>query len=182
MALTFKQWMYIGSTIYSPAAFFTKVTLLLLIARVFSTNPRVSRWIHIFIVILILAYLPVELLKIFLCQPVSAYWEMRYEAGADGDDPTCFDPSALFMCDISIAIVTDFIILVLPIPLVWSMETNWRQKLKIAFLLGAGGVATAVTMMRAHFNVQLMETSSTFPHPVLRLHYIEEPRFLAHAY
>lgn len=160
MALILIQWLYIGSNFYSPAAFCTKATLLLLIARVFSVKPLVSKWIRIFIVILLLAYLPIEGLKIFICTPISAYWETYETSGLTGSNARCFEQSVLFMCDILIAIITDSIILILPIPLVWSMETSWRRKIKIIVLLGAGGAATATTMMRAYFNVHLMKSSS----------------------
>lgn len=146
---------------YSPGAFCTKVTLLLLMARVFSVNTFVSRCIRIFITVLLLAYLPIQGLKTFICRPISAYWEVVETSGVTGSNSECFDQSVLFMCDILIAIITDFIILILPIPLVWSMDTSWRQKIKYIILLGAGGCATATTMMRAYFNVQLMHSSGT---------------------
>lgn len=158
------QWLYVASVLYSPGAFCTKVTLLLLMARVFSVNTFISRCIRIFIAILVLAYLPIQGLKTFICQPISAYWDVVEASGVGvtGSNAKCFDQSVLFMCDILIAIVTDFIILILPIPLVWSMGTSWRQKIKYIILLGAGGGATATTMMRAYFNVELMDSSGRF--------------------
>lgn len=148
--------------LYSPAAFFTKVTLLLLMARVFSVNKLVSRCIHIFIAILVLAYIPIEGLKIFICRPLSAFWDIVETSGVTGSNGKCFDQSVLFMCDIIIAIITDFLILIVPIPLVWSMDTTRRQKIKYIILLGAGGGATAMTMMRAYYNVKLMDSMGTF--------------------
>lgn len=147
--------------LYSPAAFFTKVTLLLLMARIFSVNKFLSRCIHIFIAILAMAYLPIEGLKVFICRPVWVYWQLaNMDASAPGGK--CFDQPVLFMCDILIAIITDFIILILPVYLVWSMDTSWQQKIKYIILLGAGGGATATTMMRAYYNVRLMNSESTF--------------------
>lgn len=107
------------------------------------------------------AYLPVQGLKTFLCSPIEAFWDPTYADAATGKNPYCLDQAQLFMCDISIAIVTDLIILILPIPLVWSMRAPPRQKVKMIILLGAGGGATASTVVRAYYNVGFMSSTST---------------------
>ncbi|POS73444.1 integral membrane protein [Diaporthe helianthi] len=150
------KWLYISSCVYSPAAFFTKATLLMLIARVFSVKPKFSRGVKIFICTLALAYLPVQGLKAFICTPIAAFWEPAYGHITTGKNPYCLNQAQLFMCDILIAIITDLIILILPIPLVWGMRAPWRQKVKMIILLGAGGAATASTIVRAYLNIQYM--------------------------
>lgn len=132
----------------------------MLIARVFSVKPMFSRGVKIFICTLALAYLPVQGLKAFICTPVAAFWEPTYTNDATGKNPYCLNQAQLFMCDISIAITTDLIILILPIPLVWEMRAPQRQKVKMIILLGAGGAATASTIVRAYLNVQYMHSKS----------------------
>lgn len=164
--LTFEyslQFTYISTTLYTPAAFCTKVTLLLLIARVFSVQPIVSKLIHIFIILILLAYLPIAFLKIFICRPISAYWdnfEMTDVGAVTGGNSSCRGQASLFMGDILISIITDVLILILPVIMAWRMEATWRQKLKITILLGAGGAATVTTVVRAYLNVQFMHTTS----------------------
>lgn len=161
---TQSQFMYISTTLYTPAAFCTKVTLLLLIARVFSLHPIVCRLIHVFIILILLAYLPIEFFKIFICKPITAYWdnfEITDAGAVTGGNSSCVGQATLFMGDISISIITDVIILILPIIMAWRMEATWRQKLKIMILLGAGGAATVTTVVRAYLNVQFMHTTST---------------------
>lgn len=135
--------------------------MLLLIARVFSVKPMISRGVKIFICTLAVAYLPVQGLKTFICTPIAAFWEPTYKDLDTGKNPYCLDQAQLFMCDISIAIITDLIILILPIPLVWEMRAPRRQKVKMIILLGAGGAATAATVVRAYLNVQFMQSKST---------------------
>ncbi|KAI7787803.1 integral membrane protein [Diaporthe eres] len=119
-------------------------------------KPMISRGVKVFICTLALAYLPVQGLKTFICTPIAAFWEPTYTDVETGENPYCLDQSRLFMCDISIAIVTDLIILVLPIPLVWEMRAPRRQKVKMIILLGAGGAATAATVVRAYLNSRFM--------------------------
>lgn len=127
--------------LYTFAAFFTKVTLLLLIARVFSIRRWVSRGLYGFIFFLIAAYTPIQILKIRVCTPIRAYWDPKVHG-------KCLNQRVLFLCDISLAIITDLIILLIPIPLVWKMSGSWKKKLKIMLLLGAGGIAVVIVIVR----------------------------------
>lgn len=121
----------------------------------------ISKGVKIFICTLALAYLPVQGLKTFICTPIAASWEPQYPNTETGDNPHCLDQAQLFMCDISIAIITDLIILILPIPLVWEMRAPRKQKVKMIILLGAGGAATTATVVRAYLNVGFMRSKST---------------------
>lgn len=141
MSLTWIQWLYASSLLYTFGAFFTKVTLLLLIARVFAIRTGVFRGIRLFILFLIIAYTPIQVLKIRVCTPIRAYWNTSVHGH-------CLDQRKLFLSDISLAIITDLVILIIPIPLTWGMGASWKKKLKVMLLLGAGGVATGVTIYR----------------------------------
>jgi hypothetical protein len=136
-----RMWLYASTVLYTFGAFLTKVTLLLLIARVFSIRKLVSRAIYAFIFFLILAYSPIQILKIRVCTPIRRYWDPNVPG-------VCLNQEVLFICDISLAILTDLLILLIPIPLVWRMNSTWRKKLKIMLLLGAGGIAVGVVIFR----------------------------------
>jgi hypothetical protein len=127
--------------VYCPTAFFTKVTLLLLIARVFTVKTGVTYAIYAFILVLALAYIPIEITKIDICNPIQSYWNPTV-------DGKCLDQRKIFLADLGVAITTDFVILVVPIPLTWKMRTGWQKKLKIVGMLGAGGSALGVTIYR----------------------------------
>lgn len=60
------------------------------------------------------------------------------------------------MVDLSVAILTDLVILLLPIPLTWNLRMPRKQKLKIWALLGTGGAAVATTVYRMVKAVQFM--------------------------
>ncbi|KAK1574022.1 uncharacterized protein LY79DRAFT_524717 [Colletotrichum navitas] len=144
------RWLYASSIIYIPAAYFTKVTLLLFEARVFAIHERTSRGIRIFIIGLFISYVPIQTLKTVICWPISAFWDPRVPK------PKCLNQRKLFIADLSLAILTDVIIVVLPIPLLWGLRLPLRKKVKILTLLGAGGIATAVTIYRMYLVVQFL--------------------------
>nr|XP_036578884.1 uncharacterized protein CTRU02_11138 [Colletotrichum truncatum]KAF6786267.1 integral membrane protein [Colletotrichum truncatum] len=146
------RWLYASSVIYCPAAYFTKVTLLLLEARVFAVHASVARGIHIFIILLLVCYIPIQTLKTIICIPISAFWNPHTL------NPKCLNQRKIFIADLSLAIITDFVILILPIPLLWGLRMSFRKKLKILVLLGAGGVATAVTVYRMYLVVLFLSS------------------------
>ncbi|KAF6815467.1 integral membrane protein [Colletotrichum musicola] len=146
------RWLYASSIIYCPAAYFTKVTLLLLEARVFSVHPGVARGIRIFIVVLLICYIPLQTVKTIICLPISAFWNPKTP------NPRCLNQRKIFIADLALAIVTDFFILVLPVPLLWGLRMPWQKKLKISALLGAGGIATAVTIYRLYLVILFIKS------------------------
>ncbi|KAM0327115.1 hypothetical protein ACHAQA_006245 [Verticillium albo-atrum] len=135
------RWLYASSIIYIPAAYLTKVTLLLLIARVFAVNERVAKGIHWFLWGMLFLYTPIQTIKIIICVPINSYWDPSISG-------RCINQRKVFIADLSIAVMADLVILLLPIPMTWSLSLPLKKKIKIILMLGAGGAATAVTVFR----------------------------------
>ncbi|KAL8382298.1 hypothetical protein RB595_006202 [Gaeumannomyces hyphopodioides] len=153
------QWLYVSAVLYCPAAYLTKVTLLLLMARVFAVKEHIARGIYLFIVLITVLYTPVQVVKTILCVPIRAFWD----GGVQAD--FCFDSRKVFVTDIALALCTDAVILVLPVFLAWPLHLSTRKKLKIAALLGAGGGAIGTDALRISKVIELqyeVDTSGRF--------------------
>lgn len=137
----FQQALYADTIVYGPTAWFTKATLLLIFARVFSPFKKTVIGIYIFIALMLGYYLPVMIIKIRVCTPIYGLWDPDVHA-------ECINQSALFICDTIMSAVTDLAILILPIPLVWSLHMPTKKKVRIGLLLGAGGIATGASVVR----------------------------------
>ncbi|KAI9172570.1 Satratoxin biosynthesis SC22 cluster protein [Paramyrothecium foliicola] len=137
------KWLYASSIVWIPAAFAVKASLLLLTARVFAVYQRVAKAIRLYIWFILLAYLPIQFVKIFICTPIKHYWDPRVPG-------RCLDQPKIFLTDTAIAFVTDFLILIIPIPLTWKLRMPLRRKMKIVAMLGAGGCAVAVACYREY--------------------------------
>ncbi|KAM5344694.1 hypothetical protein ACJ41O_010556 [Fusarium nematophilum] len=138
------KWFYASTVVYCPAAFFTKATILLLVARVFAVERRVSKAIRLFVWALLLMYIPIEAVRIFTCDPIRSLWDPTV------DDVHCLNQRKVFFSSLALSILTDTLILVVPIPLTWKLRMPLRKKVKIVLLLGAGGVATGLTIYRTY--------------------------------
>lgn len=136
------KWLYICTVVYDPAAFATKVTLLLLMARVFqvAVKERVSKALRWFMTGHAITYADIQIPKVMVCTPISAYWEITTNVGVNGRNP--YNQAHIFIADISVTVLTDFIILVVPIPLALSMRSLClKHKIQMILLLSAGGAA-----------------------------------------
>ncbi|KAK8109788.1 hypothetical protein PG999_007925 [Apiospora kogelbergensis] len=87
-----------------------------------------------------------KIVKTLICLPVKAFWDP--EVRQSSPDVKCLNQGIVFVTDSCFAVVTDATILIIPIVLVWSMSLPFCKKVKAVLLLGAGGVAVAVTGYR----------------------------------
>lgn len=130
-------------------ALFTKIALLYILIRIF--KPYKSKVIFIYVLLACLTvYYTISLgIKLGMCQPVQAYWTLQKPA-------FCLDQQAALVSDSVISMATDMIILVLPLPLTWSLQMPTSKKLKVIGMLSAGGLATGFSVYRL-----VLVTSST---------------------
>lgn len=142
----FLKYGYIATVVYCPMALIVKVALLSILIRIFSPYKTKVVLIYVFLGALCVYYIIAEVIKIRMCDPIPAYWL--------GNSTNCFDQQAALIADSVISVVSDFIILVTPLPLTWSLQMSRNKKLRIVGILSAGGLATAFSLYRLVLVVQ----------------------------
>ena len=110
----------------------TKVSILLLYRRLFPMRNfvRILWAVGIFVAICNAVTI---IVLIFQCVPVEATWHREIPA-------RCVDLSAALTSFSAINVFTDIVILVLPIPLVWSLNTTVTRKIQLTGLFALGGL------------------------------------------
>lgn len=136
----FLQASYAITIFYAPMTLAIKLSLLTLIARIFSPYKKRMQGIYALGGLLAVYYIISLILKIRICWPIAAYWK--------GDQSKCLNQSAVITADSIISTVTDAIILVLPLPLTWSLQLPTMKKLRVGGMLAVGGLATAFSGWR----------------------------------
>ncbi|KAK0100751.1 hypothetical protein ONS95_007201 [Cadophora gregata] len=137
----FKKTLYFDIMLHSPTTFFVKATLLLIFIRVFSPMSKAVRAIYGFMIILLLYYTAQTAAKIWVCSPIGAFWNPAIRK-------SCINTRIVFRIDNAVSVITDLVILILPIPLLWSVQMTRKKKIGIGMLLGAGGLATICSAAR----------------------------------
>lgn len=88
-------------------------------------------------------YIIITFIKIFICNPISAYWTKSKKA-----DALCLDQPGVIVADSIISFLTDVAIFAFPVILTWSLQMPIWKKIKVISLLGLGGVAVAFSLFR----------------------------------
>lgn len=140
--------LYADTLVYGPNSFFTKVTLILMVTRVFATSRKTVIVGYIFMFLMLCYYLPVLIIKAQICRPIEGYWDQTVHA-------KCFNQRAVFIADTLMSALSDTAVLCLPIPIAMTLRMTWQKRLKVMVMLSAGGVATAFSIVRMVLVFQL---------------------------
>lgn len=130
--LTRGQWALVAETFYNVSIMVTKISILALFNRIFPYQwfKRTILGLGCFIV----AYsIPQIFGTIFQCVPVHARW-------TPGTPATCIHYVGMIIACGVINIVTDFIMLGLPIPALWSLQVSSHRKWALTFMFLIGGM------------------------------------------
>ncbi|KAH9908271.1 hypothetical protein F4778DRAFT_342341 [Xylariomycetidae sp. FL2044] len=123
----------VGDAVHPSAMACLKLSILALYASIFVT-PTFRRVLIAVAAVILTWWIITLILGILLCIPVESLW-----------DPTitnahCISLNTLGLATTSVHIVTDFVILFLPVPLVLKLQTSGKKKrlIIITFLVGGG--------------------------------------------
>lgn len=107
----------------------TKLAILMQYQRIFKTR-RFQIWCWIFIIVINIHTILTVVLSIFPCKPIRKSWNPSIEG-------KCANRTATWLYNAIMNIITDFMIFLLPVPVVKSLQLPTKQK---ALLIGIFGV------------------------------------------
>ncbi|GLI75379.1 hypothetical protein PoHVEF18_003633 [Penicillium ochrochloron] len=142
--IQYRKFCYIATILYCPMALFVKIALLAILTRIFAPYRGKVWFIYILLGCLCTYYTIALIIKIRMCYPIPLYWLGELPNG----EGSCLDQAAALIADSVISVVSDLIILVLPLPLTWSLQMSRSRKLRVIGLLSAGGLATGFSVYR----------------------------------
>jgi hypothetical protein len=122
---------YAFSTLYTFAITLAKYSILLFYSRIFKEKKFVLV-LKVVFVIVTLWFIAIQTAVFAECIPVSALWDPQ-TAG------TCIDLHAFYQGSGIPNVVLNTVILVLPLPMIWTLEIEKRHKLALSgvFFLGS---------------------------------------------
>lgn len=110
---------------------FCKFSLLTFYVRIFSI--RTFRLLAYFVAAIVSGWaLSVFLETFLLCRPFASNWDSTIK------DFTCGNKNAAYIGAASLNIVTDLMVLCLPIPMVWNLQIPRRNKAILTAVFGMG--------------------------------------------
>ncbi|KAI9830325.1 MAG: hypothetical protein M1838_005815, partial [Thelocarpon superellum] len=141
---------YVLNILYSCALLPTKIAIVLFYRRIFPTQGF-RRMANAMLALLVCAWLALSIPAIFVCTPISFYWNKE-------QDGTCINEYRLIMCGGALTLLTDFLVLVMPMPLVWRLQVSRKQRVALSLIFMLGGFVCIASIIRLP-NMQLLFTN-----------------------
>ncbi|ROW07969.1 hypothetical protein VMCG_03409 [Cytospora schulzeri] len=132
--------LYADNLCYTCCTVTVKMSITLFLRRVFPTRP--IRVITAGLTaILVVWWITVLLFQILSCTPVVSFWEFERREH-------CIDTN-MFYDGVAISnVLFDFILLFIPIPMVWRLQMTWQRKLQVSFVFLLGGFTIVCSILR----------------------------------
>ncbi|KAJ8131736.1 hypothetical protein O1611_g1886 [Lasiodiplodia mahajangana] len=127
---------YIATPFFYVNQLFAKASLLVLYYRIFWSDNVLVRWIYALAVIHFAWFITFFFLVLFLCNPVSKWWDVT------GTQPgTCIDGNAFLVSEETINSSIDLAMVGLTVAMVLKLHTRELIKRKLAFIFTLGGLS-----------------------------------------
>jgi hypothetical protein len=126
-----RQYVFAQSIIYHLAINLVKASFVLQYIRLFPLVIPVIYTCYVLLVLIVGAASWGIFGSIFLCKPVRAYWDITVSGN-------CLDAEDHFLSSSIIGIVLDWVIWLLPMPVVARLRLPLRQKLGLVIVFGLG--------------------------------------------
>ncbi|PVH93903.1 hypothetical protein DM02DRAFT_540563 [Periconia macrospinosa] len=140
---------YITQILYGPTSFVTKLAILLLLIRIFSIERRFVFFARVLIGVCAAYYIAITLVQIFLCRPIDKAYDPRIKG-------RCADTKKIFITNTVMAITSDLVVLVAPIPVIWKLNMGFWRRIGSTLALMAGGLACIATVARLVIIIKTM--------------------------
>lgn len=145
----FGQIVLATEVLYNPAIACVKISMLLLYNRIFPDQKFRYGLIAIGSFVIVYSTI-VSFTAIFQCRPTAAAWD-PYIEGAKCID---FGKEAIVFSIINA--ITDVVIVVLPMPLLWRMQMEWRRKVQVMAMFATSSVYVFSPQAPCFFCVYLL--------------------------
>ncbi|KAI4221799.1 MAG: hypothetical protein L6R36_006633 [Xanthoria steineri] len=134
--------------LYVVAITLAKASLLLFLYRIFHVDRRfrIAAWV-VGGMLGIWATVTV-FLAIFACRPVKASWNLKLRMDPKTKcEPKSWDVENIYgFCNI----ITDFALIIMPLPLVWRMQMDRKKKIGVALVFASGVFIFGVAIARQY--------------------------------
>jgi hypothetical protein len=121
-----------GAITYNFSTLFIKASILVFYLR-FSFSRYLRSTIYFMLVVIIGYSLAGGFGFLYLCSPIAMLWDFTIGG-------TCVDIGMWYLVCAGLNVATDFIILLLPIWILWPMKVSLSQRLAVLAVLMAGGL------------------------------------------
>ncbi|KAF7534149.1 hypothetical protein G7054_g6453 [Neopestalotiopsis clavispora] len=134
-AIPLMQIFFASQVMYIVVTFAGKLAILLLFLRIFDTGSKK-----------IITYMCLIVLE---CIPIAAVWDKSIT------NPKCLDLHAISVAGAISSMTTDVILMVLPIPVLWTLQISRAKRIGLVFLFAIASLGIVASAVRFSYLVKL---------------------------
>ncbi|TFB04657.1 hypothetical protein CCMA1212_003284 [Trichoderma ghanense] len=142
----FLQTIVANEIVYTAGLAFARLSIVFLYYRIFGSS-NMKYFLHGFTAFIVAWSISTFVPSIRTCWPISSFW--------DGTNQNCIDLHGFYVGVAVGSIVTDFGLIVLPMPYIWNLKVRTFQKVLLALTMVFGGFSCFVTIFRLAIVVSL---------------------------
>ncbi|KAN0115321.1 hypothetical protein V8E51_004865 [Hyaloscypha variabilis] len=144
----------VSAIIYCLCIGFIKLSILQLYLRI-SPEPKFRTAVYLVMAIVIGYNLGSALVNLFSCNPIAKSWDLSITSGS------CINRPIFYFANAGLNIGTDFIMIVLPVPMLWNLRLPMRQKAGLVGIFMAGSFVCIVSIIRLRYLFPLLSDPDT---------------------
>ncbi|KAM0798522.1 hypothetical protein BDR22DRAFT_808975 [Usnea florida] len=149
-------WVNISAVVYGFVVFFIKLSILLQYLRIFAPTRKGNMFIytgvHICIWSNLVFYLVETIFEIAICTPRKKIWNPLMTTGH------CFSVNATFQATGVFNVISDFAILILPMPCLWRLRMPLRKKVLMTTIFATGFFACITSILRTYYTWKIVQS------------------------
>ncbi|TLD31374.1 hypothetical protein PspLS_03064 [Pyricularia sp. CBS 133598] len=145
--LSLLKYFWVGQMMYIVVQVFAKISILILYIRLFTT-PWFQMFCKCSMVFMGLHGVGYLVLVIIQCLPVAAVYDRSIEGRCLEFNPIVYSGAAL-------SVFEDVVLVVIPIPELWSLRLNFKKKMGLMLMFAIGLVATITSIIRINYLVKI---------------------------
>ena len=148
--LTFKT-MFATDWVFTASTVLVRFSIIALYMRIFSTKRTFCRILHASAWVVLVLELALVLLYSLSCQPASYFFDKEIKGGH------CIDQARILAGSAGIDAATGIWVLILPIPIVRSLQTGTKRKMVLIALFSIGAFTCITAVLRIPFVLEIGE-------------------------
>ncbi|KAL7622877.1 hypothetical protein AAE478_006556 [Parahypoxylon ruwenzoriense] len=157
--------------LYGVTLMFIKWSILLFYQRVFGASRPVQWYTRATMVVVFLWMVSVILETFLLCRPLAYNWDTSIEG-------TCGDRNTVFVIAGATNMLTDFMVLLMPVPIIWKLKLPTSQRIGLVATFSLGLFITAISIIRLKSLIDISFLDPTWTLPMGLLWTVLEPELV----
>ncbi|KAI4089843.1 MAG: hypothetical protein LQ344_005102 [Seirophora lacunosa] len=143
------RWGAASVTVFVPAVGLAKVAILLFYLRL-NPDRQFRRSVYVVLALTLSYVLALGLAILLQCNPPAKFWTPSIEG-------KCLDGTKLYLANAILNVIFDFMVLLVPIPMLLRLKVPTRQKVVIGALFSLGSITCIVSAVRIYFSELMLQ-------------------------